>query len=404
MRNMVRIVALLVTLVLCMDTKVVYASEIGRVNMQDSGVVNIKIDEFTINEEGKEVPWVDGIDVLPGMKVSKIPYFTATGEDCYIRATVKIEEGVKTNQVITIDDLAGISDDWIRAGDYFYYKYPLKTNETLKFFQSVTIPSEWDNSINPANVGDWSVVLNVVVDAIQAKGFSPDFESDNPWGDISIQENKKTNQMRNPITGDRTPSMITVIFAMAASGVIVIILLKRKGGWGMRKAAGKVTKILSRMWAALVVIGAIGLILIRWGPVPFGYQPIWCMSNSMAPTFHEGSLCYIDTNYDVDTIREGDVIAFALSDGSQVTHRIYDITEEGIITKGDANEDVDISPISKEQIIGENVYQIEYVGNLFREFPNMLLFSMVFFAFVTWKLLDTLSDLMNNEAEEDEKL
>lgn len=171
----------------------------------------------------------------------------------------------------------------------------------------------------------------------------------------------------------------------------------------MRKVAGKMVRILARMWSALVAAGAIGLILIRWATVPFGYQPIWCMSNSMAPTFHEGSLCYIDTNYDVDAIKEGDIVAFALSDGSQVTHRVYDVTDEGIITKGDANEDVDISPISKEQIIGENVYQIEYVGNLFQGFPNMLLFNIVFFALVTWKLLDTLSDLMNNEAAEDEK-
>lgn len=172
----------------------------------------------------------------------------------------------------------------------------------------------------------------------------------------------------------------------------------------MKKVAGKIFENLARIWAALVVAGAIGLVLIRWAAVPFGYEPIWCMSNSMAPTFHEGSLCYIDTKYDVNTIEKGDIIAFMLSDGSQVTHRVHDITEEGIITKGDANEDVDISPISKEQIIGENVFQIEYVGNLFKEFPNQLLFSMVIFALTVWKFLDVLSDLLNDEEMKNEAM
>lgn len=171
----------------------------------------------------------------------------------------------------------------------------------------------------------------------------------------------------------------------------------------MRKVAGKVLEILTRIWGMLVVIGAFALLLVRWVSVPFGYEPIWCMSNSMAPTFHEGSLCYIDTNYDVNTVEKGDIIAFRLSNGSEVTHRVYDVTEDGIITKGDANEDVDISPISKEQIFGENVFQIEYIGNLFNGFPNKLLLSIVGFAIGGWILLEILADLLNDEEAEDEK-
>lgn len=171
----------------------------------------------------------------------------------------------------------------------------------------------------------------------------------------------------------------------------------------MKKVVGKILDILTRIWGSLVVIGAIALLIVRWVPVPFGYEPIWCMSNSMVPTFHEGSLCYIDTNYDVDTVEKGDIIAFRLSNGSEVTHRVYDVTEDGIITKGDANEDVDISPISKEQIFGENVFQIEYIGNLFDESPNMLLISIAAFAIGGWLLLWILTELLNDEEAEDEK-
>lgn len=160
----------------------------------------------------------------------------------------------------------------------------------------------------------------------------------------------------------------------------------------MKKTVNKIMKILSRVWSVVVIIGIIGIFAMRWAGEPFGYKAIWCMSNSMAPTFHEGSLCYIDTNYDVDSVEEGDIIAFSLSDGSQVTHRVHSINEDGsIITKGDANDDVDISPIVKEQIIGENVLQIEYLGNLYKPFPNMLLISVVGFGLCVWILLEVLA-------------
>jgi signal peptidase len=165
------------------------------------------------------------------------------------------------------------------------------------------------------------------------------------------------------------------------------------------KIIGNVVKILGKIWTAIVLIGAILLLALRFGPVPFGYEPIWCMSNSMAPTFHEGALCYIDKNYDVESIEVGDIIAYQLSNGSLVTHRVFDITEEGIITKGDANEDVDFAPISKEQVIGENVIQVEQLGNLFKDFPNKLLISIIVFAVAVMLALDVLSSILLGEED-----
>jgi signal peptidase len=165
----------------------------------------------------------------------------------------------------------------------------------------------------------------------------------------------------------------------------------------MKKKIGNVVNILSKVWTTIVFIGAIALLGLRFGPVPFGYQPIWCMSNSMAPTFHEGALCYIDTNYDVNTIEVGDIIAYELSNGSMVTHRVHDITENGIITKGDANESEDFAPISRDQIIGKNALQLEQVGNLFKDFPNRLLITIVIFAISAMMMFDVLSDVLLEE-------
>lgn len=171
-----------------LGTGSIYAGSQEAVNKVDTGVVNIEISEYMLNDDGDEVPWEDGQWVLPGMTVSKIPYFTATGIDCYIRATVDIEEGIDVDQSITVDSLKGISNDWVRVGDYFYYKEPLKTGESVDFFHSFLIPSEWDSDENLANVGDWGFSINVTVDAIQSENFIPDFNSSNPWGDIIVQE------------------------------------------------------------------------------------------------------------------------------------------------------------------------------------------------------------------------
>ena len=171
----------------------------------------------------------------------------------------------------------------------------------------------------------------------------------------------------------------------------------------MKRKIGKMVQFTGKVWSWMVFTAAIVLLLFRFAPIPFGYEPIWCMSNSMAPTFHEGALCYIDTNYEVDSIEIGDIIAYQLSDGSLVTHRVYDITEEGIVTKGDANNNVDFAPINKSQIIGENAIQIEYLGNLFKEFPNKFLISIVVFAIAVMLSLDIVSDILLNEEKKDDK-
>lgn len=171
----------------------------------------------------------------------------------------------------------------------------------------------------------------------------------------------------------------------------------------MKKLIGNIINLLAKLWDALIIILIAGVVLIRIVPLFFGYIPVACESNSMAPTFYKGSLVYIDKNYDVNSIEKGDIIAFELSNGEQVTHRIHDITEDGIITKGDANDDVDISPISKSQIIGENVYQIPFIGNFFRN--RMLLLYIGIFLAAMKILLDKVSGwLLENEEETNEEI
>ncbi len=74
---------------------------------------------------------------------------------------------------------------------------------------------------------------------------------------------------------------------------------------------------------------------------------------------------------DVDTLKEQDVVLYALGD-IQVFHRIVEIRyEHGVkefITKGDNNKYEDPSPVLSDQIIGKHVGTIPYIG-----WPGMIL-------------------------------
>ena len=90
----------------------------------------------------------------------------------------------------------------------------------------------------------------------------------------------------------------------------------------MKKVVGKIIDVIAKIWDGVIILLIAAVVIIRIVPLFFGYNPVVCESNSMAPTFYKGSLVYIDKNYDVDSIKKGDIIAFELSNGEKVTHRV----------------------------------------------------------------------------------
>lgn len=93
-------------------------------------------------------------------------------------------------------------------------------------------------------------------------------------------------------------------------------------------------------------------------------------SGSMEPKLRVGSLCIIERKYPIEKIKVGDIIAFSLDENTWVTHRVVQISTEGdFLTKGDANETVDLGWVSKNQYKGKTVGSIRYMG----------IFCMVFY-------------------------
>lgn len=112
--------------------------------------------------------------------------------------------------------------------------------------------------------------------------------------------------------------------------------------------------ILGLLAAAFIAIG------VLWGV--YGIVPRIILSSSMEPNIHMGSVTFIDTNTGLEELQVGDVIAYHATDSVEVAHRIIDISEKGIRTKGDANEGRDKNLVTKENYIGKIIYTIPMAG------------------------------------------
>lgn len=112
-----------------------------------------------------------------------------------------------------------------------------------------------------------------------------------------------------------------------------------------------------------VTVAAVFLIFYR--PVSLAgdtrYEPVY--TGSMEPAIPVGGIVIIKP-VNPETLREGDIICFQLSESTSVTHRIINVTDEGFKTKGDANEDPDQGIVEKEDIIGKVIFIIPFIGYL----------------------------------------
>ena len=164
------------------------AAETSVTNTLSTSVVDIGLENYR-SVDGKEVEFTDKdrkIMVMPGMRVSQIPKMTNKAEDCYVRAGIAIDGKKEVERPLSLEDISGFSEAWVKKGEYYYYKDILKTGECVPLFDTVTIPSEWGTRHEEGSVkdhytlNDWEVTVRV--DAIQAANFTPDFESGTPWG------------------------------------------------------------------------------------------------------------------------------------------------------------------------------------------------------------------------------
>jgi signal peptidase len=118
----------------------------------------------------------------------------------------------------------------------------------------------------------------------------------------------------------------------------------------------------------VLAVGGLGaLLLLVHLEVINGYELRIVQSGSMEPTISTGSLVLVQAQerYAVD-----DIVTFRTGerDGIPTTHRIVaDGLRSGELvytTKGDANEEADLEPVTQREIIGRVIVSAPYLGYL----------------------------------------
>lgn len=113
----------------------------------------------------------------------------------------------------------------------------------------------------------------------------------------------------------------------------------------------------------LLILACLPLTLPRLA----GYSLYTVISGSMEPEIPVGSLVFV-ADADPASIEEGDVIAFygAVDSSAVVTHRVVGNSPVmgEFITKGDANEERDVNPVSYSEFIGKVEHVIPGAGGI----------------------------------------
>lgn len=143
--------------------------------------VDILLDEYML-KNGKEEPFHFEEYLQPDKEVSLIPRITNQGVKCYVRVKVDFQTTSK-DCLLTKEHLTGINQDWVYKNDYFYYTKPLEEYASIDLCNGFAVPGEWGNEMAEEEYN-----IDFVVDAIQCKNFEPDFSSEQPWFDVTVEK------------------------------------------------------------------------------------------------------------------------------------------------------------------------------------------------------------------------
>lgn len=124
------------------------------------------------------------------------------------------------------------------------------------------------------------------------------------------------------------------------------------------KTIGKIIKIILNIIMTLIILIGIALACLFL----LGIKPYVVESDSMKPTFAAGDICFVNTKEKYESIEKKDIIAFKIESGKFITHRVINVTDEGLETQGDANKTSDGISTTKDNYIGKNVFSIPKVG------------------------------------------
>ena len=114
--------------------------------------------------------------------------------------------------------------------------------------------------------------------------------------------------------------------------------------------------VYSLVMGIVVLVGALVMVMFI-----MGIRPYAVLSGSMEPAIHVGSVCMVDMNFPFKNIKVGDVISVKSGDLA-ITHRVTAVTNEGLVTKGDANNVEDTGYVTVDGYFGKTLFSVPLVG------------------------------------------
>lgn len=149
-----------------------------------------------------------------------------------------------------------------------------------------------------------------------------------------------------------------------------------------RKAKTKNVKRIIEIISIILIYNIILIIISSINGKDFnilGYKAYIINTNSMEPTIKVGDIVIIKKNKP-EMLNQGDVITFT-QNGEVITHRITKIEESEnntrYITKGDNNNTEDSFNVTYQDIIGEEVLIIPYLGKIMEKLDSKIILLIV---------------------------
>ena len=156
-------------------------------------------------------------------------------------------------------------------------------------------------------------------------------------------------------------------------------------------------KVLNYITNGILILLLIFAALL-FAPKVFGVEPMAVLSGSMEPTYHVGSVVYVNKGVSKEDIEVGDPITFKISEETLVTHRVIEIDSDGNYhTKGDANDDADGGSVAYSDIVGVPIFTIPYLGYIATYINTKTGMILLVTAILVIILLTFLPDLLGIE-------
>ena len=156
-------------------------------NSLHTGSTDVVIRQYEKVKGGEQL--IEPGVIMPNRKVSYIPRVTNLRAEGYVRVKVDITAKGRGTLPVELGDIYGLNEDWIRRGDFFYYRKIMGPGESSDLFEGFRVPAQL------AEDAAHELTVSLTAHVIQSEGFEPDFSSSVPWGAVVIEQAKENDNI-----------------------------------------------------------------------------------------------------------------------------------------------------------------------------------------------------------------